>query len=115
MLMAPTVDPSLIKDQSTRLQRGYSILDDIISRGNKVAVQMKSELQQLQDILSHLPMNDDVNPRESVQQQPMAFPIDSQPLEGPLQMDGLWWQDGLTAEQLMNFAESIDIDSLEIL
>lgn len=46
--MAPAIDASLVVDTSTWLQRGYDILDDMVSRGNLVAVQLKSELRQLQ-------------------------------------------------------------------
>ncbi|KAM0424927.1 hypothetical protein ACHAPT_009728 [Fusarium lateritium] len=134
LLMAPAIDPSLVKGQSTWSQRSYGILDDIICSGNMVAVQMKSELQQLEDILSRLPVGDGFKPGETPQRdnphssasptraspkpalpQPTAFQGDSQPLEDALPMEGLWWQDGLTAEHLINFANSIDVDSLDIL
>ncbi|KAE8140416.1 hypothetical protein BDV38DRAFT_279922 [Aspergillus pseudotamarii] len=134
LLMAPTIDPSPVKDQSTSLQRSYSLLDDLVSCGIMVAVQMKLELRQLEDTLSYSPMDDEFKPGETPPQQnsycstpaegpsPKSLlpqhmcPQDKfQPLEDALQMDGLWWQDCVTAEHLANFANSIHLDSLDIL
>ncbi|KAE8414621.1 hypothetical protein BDV36DRAFT_298852 [Aspergillus pseudocaelatus] len=134
LLMAPTIDPTLIKNQSIWLKRSYSVLEYIISCGNMVAVQVKSELRHLDDILSRWPMDDEFNQGEAPQQQssrsslppegpspksalpqPMIVQNNFQPLEDTLQMEGVWWQEGLSSEYLINFANSIDLDSLDIL
>lgn len=127
--MGPVIDSSLVVDPSTWLQRGYDILDDIVSRGNLVAVQMKSELRQLQNILAQLGMSPEIRTggmqqdnRHSllpehlspIQQYPDG-PVSPQPGDDILHLNGLWWQEDLTAENLLNFADSIDIDCLDSL
>lgn len=129
LLMAPAIDASLVMDPSTWIQLGYDILDDMISRGNMVADQMKSELRQLQGILAQLVTSPELktgairqdNRHSSLPaglspiQQSMGLQVNPQPLDDTLQLNELWWQDGLTAEHLLNFADSIDMDCLDSL
>ncbi|KIW77665.1 hypothetical protein Z517_07497 [Fonsecaea pedrosoi CBS 271.37] len=140
LLMAATVDPSLLKDCSPWLQRAHAVFDEMISRGNRVARMIKSELQQLENILNRLSSNeenqpviftrhpslrgslgfDERHPRACVTAQPSLVSIapppytaSSQPSSNDFPMDELTWQDGITAEQLLNFADSMDLTALD--
>ncbi|KAH7191610.1 Zn(II)2Cys6 transcription factor [Fusarium oxysporum] len=138
LLMAPVIDMSLLKGSSPWLRRGYAVLDDMISRGNMVALQMKSELRQLEDVFNCLNVGElGSNKRHqhpapygqlSKQDQclqastgasstsPPMTPMDISPtLRNNLQLDESLWEDGFTTEQLINFANSIDINSLDFL
>ena len=48
------VDPSLLRKNEAWLQTTYSVLDEMVSRGNLIADLRKSELQQLEDTLTRL-------------------------------------------------------------
>ena len=137
--MAAAVDSSLIKDPSPWLQRSHAVLDEMICRGNMVARMIKSELQQLEDILNRLPPSgedqtarvsrssglrgslaqDERQSRPTGPQLPLpALPPPpymppSEPMSDDFSMDELNWQDGLSAEQLVNFAESMDLSALD--
>ncbi|OQV04959.1 Fungal Zn2-Cys6 binuclear cluster domain-containing protein [Cladophialophora immunda] len=139
LLMAATVDSSLVKDCSPWLQRSHAVFDEMISRGNRVARMIKSELQQLENILNRLSSNEENQPviftrpsslRGSLSQddrhfrtaaaQPSLIPLapppytaSSQPTNNDFPMDELSWQDGITAEQLLNFADSMDLSALD--
>ncbi|OAP59708.1 hypothetical protein AYL99_07006 [Fonsecaea erecta] len=139
LLMAAAVDPSLVKDCSLWLLRSHAVFDEMISRGNQVAKLIKSELQQLESILNRLsaneenqpvtfgrrsslrgfPPHDDRCPRTSTGQPslgplaPPPYTASSQPNNNDISMDELNWQDGITAEQLLNFADSMDLSALD--
>lgn len=55
LVVSPIIDPSLVSDHLIWLEKSYGILDDMVSRGNQIANFRKSELQQLEDMLSRLP------------------------------------------------------------
>jgi len=138
--MTPTVDPSLIKDPSPWLQRSHAVFDEMICRGNMVAKMIKSELEQLEGILYRLHSNgddqrarvsrysslrpgltqDECQSRLSGSQSqlldlppPPPYVPPSEPMNDDFTMEVLNWQDGLSAEQLMNFAESMDLSALD--
>ncbi|KAF4968691.1 hypothetical protein FSARC_3977 [Fusarium sarcochroum] len=134
--MAPVIDPSLMKTPSPWVQCGYIVLDDMISCGNMVAVQVKSELQQLEGVFNCLPVEavgasgSDQRPtlRDQLSEQDQYFQAStaassplmthmavSPTLENDLLLDEAFWQHGLTTEQLINFANSIDMSSLDFL
>ncbi|KAJ4264447.1 hypothetical protein NW762_005647 [Fusarium torreyae] len=136
LLMAPVIDYSLMRDSSPWVQRGYAVLDDMISRGNMVAVQVKSEIQQLEDVFNYLPVEEEGISRNQQQstshgqfaEEDLAFQAPHTVLSPPmthmgispiigddLQLDEVFWQDGLTTEQLLNFANAMDISSLDVL
>jgi hypothetical protein len=125
--MAASVDPSLVKDPAPWL----------ISRGNMVARLTKSELEQLKGNLTRLPSGGDgitapvtraANARSSLAAPEMSSQtignhlpvepgpapyIDPQTSSTDFSIDDFNWQDGLTAEQLMNFADSMDLSALD--
>ncbi|KAJ9608633.1 hypothetical protein H2200_006404 [Cladophialophora chaetospira] len=141
LLMATSVDRSFIKDPKLWLQRSHRACDEMISRGNMVAKQIKSELKQLEEILDRFSPNaegpstevgrsssirtSDLQqerplPPGKVLSNPATFPgppalyippLD--PVAEDFVMDDLNWQDGLSAEQLMTFAESMDLSALD--
>ena len=134
--MAATVDTSLLKDSSPWSQRAYTVLDEMISRGNRVAKMIKSELKQLENILDRIYSSEEDHAatltrpsalRGSLGQDenqvraqllsapsaPPSYTVSSQAMNNDLSMDDFNWQDGLTAEQLLNFAESMDLSALD--
>lgn len=139
LLMAATVDPSLIKELAPWLSRAFSVLDEMISRGNMVAKLTKIELQQLQDILKRLPPNGDGDSQQgrgapanhrsslavpeqssrqalatsSADKEPPPPYMTLQPAGDDFPMDEFTWQDGFTAEQLVNFADSMDLGAFD--
>ncbi|OAG42695.1 hypothetical protein AYO21_02978 [Fonsecaea monophora] len=151
ILMAHAVDTLFIKDSTPWSSVAYSILDEMIRRGNLVAALMKSELQQLESTLRQLPVRDTERRRPSVEvpsitglggnkmtAKDAAQPSSSYELlasreSGPQLFqpgfgdthrpsstatlsqgtDAFWQTDGFTGEQLVNVADSIDLDGLE--
>ncbi|KAI1610690.1 hypothetical protein EDD36DRAFT_489966 [Exophiala viscosa] len=143
LLMAARVDPSLSKDRLHWSQRSSEVLDEMISRGNLVAKLIKLELQQLEAILNRLPpgaipqrstvprssgmpgyvaQNErqvqhlGQQPPPSIQpppNPPPSYVASSQSLPEDFSIEELNWQDGFTAEQLMDFADSMDMDALD--
>lgn len=55
LLLGVTIDPSLLRNDASRLPTIYAVLDEMISRGNLIARFHKSELQQLETNLGRLP------------------------------------------------------------
>ena len=54
MLIAPVVDPALVKDTTPSLQIAYKVLDEMALVGNKIAASRLSELNQLEKTLRAL-------------------------------------------------------------
>lgn len=123
--LANAVDASLLRDKSPWLQTCFDILDEMISRGNMIAAFHKSELQQLDEKLKMLPST----PRSV----PSVRPSTSDGLERTYSMgvtnesmesgsgaatgyDYLLheWNsdDGLSGEQLMALADSLDFGAI---
>ena len=51
LLMGPAIDPRVLENNPNWLERAYSIFDEMIRDGNKVAKFRRSELQQLHETL----------------------------------------------------------------
>ncbi|ETI21010.1 hypothetical protein G647_07353 [Cladophialophora carrionii CBS 160.54] len=142
LLMAAKVNSSLVKDPAPWLQRSYSVFQEMIYRGNMVAQMTKSELEQLEGILNRVsPTGEDQTagrvrrysgPRVSLARHderelrfsgapshfstlppPPPYMPPSEAMSDGFVMDELQWQDGLSAEQLVNFAESMDLSALD--
>ena len=131
--MAPAIDSTLLEQQDHWPQTTYSILDEMVSRGNLVAGFLKSELQQLRIILEKLPSpphnrlaaaepphydsgRASTPHRSKVRtENNLAVPqaIDNQPLSKNMLIGDFTWTDGLTTEQLLTVADSIDLNGLE--
>jgi hypothetical protein len=127
LLMASAIDSSLLPDHTPWTQRAYAILDEMGSRGNLVAPMVASELKQLEGLLrgflvsnearSLIATQENSTPREVLIEdiEPITEPITG--YAEPFNLDsedefrlGLNYE--LSAEQLLNIANSLDIDSL---
>ncbi|KAF4977143.1 hypothetical protein FZEAL_6286 [Fusarium zealandicum] len=124
LLMAAAIDSSLLQDHSPWSQRAYAIFDEMYSRGNLVADLIASELKQLEGLLSKFLVKDNSSPAHN-RHTPGVGSVDdmdtstievagyAQPFELETSEDfGLGLNYELSAEQLMNMANSLDIDSL---
>ena len=118
------VDPSLLRKNESWLQTTYSVLDEMVSRGNLIANLRKSELQQLEDTLTRLhttPASSNVAPdsatrgfeggaigEECIRD---AGSSHSNMQFGPLQD----WnsEEGLSGDQLIAVADSLDFTNLD--
>ncbi|KAM0218684.1 hypothetical protein ACHAQD_006810 [Fusarium lateritium] len=127
LLMAAAIDSSLLPDHTPWTQRAYAILDEMGSRGNLVATMVASELKQLEGLLRGFLVNNDARslvptqenntPRELLAEDTELI---TEPITGyaePFNPDsgdefGLGLNYELSAEQLLNIANSLDIDSL---
>ncbi|CAG9949528.1 unnamed protein product [Clonostachys rosea f. rosea IK726] len=54
-LIAPAIDYSWMSETTIWRERAYAILNEMIGRGNRIAKYRLAELEQLADMLSHLP------------------------------------------------------------
>ena len=118
------VDPSLLRKNESWQQTIYSVLDEMVSRGNLIAGLRKSELQQLEETLTRLhmtPANSSTAPdsatrgfdagvsgEECVRD---AGSSHSNMQFGPLQD----WnsEEGLSGDQLIAVADSLDFTNLD--
>lgn len=131
IFMATAVEPSLVKDHSFWPQRTYALLDEMVARGNMVAELIKTELQQLEKILNRFPLSE--NDETATARRPSNLRRQSIPEENhgrlpntlspspymashamgnDLPMEEFSWQEGFMTEQLINIADSIDMDDL---
>ncbi|KAJ3545695.1 hypothetical protein NM208_g2383 [Fusarium decemcellulare] len=119
LLMAAAVDSTLIPDHSPWTQRAYAVLDEMDSRGNRIAGMTLSELKTLEDLLDRLSPGWETSTLQPSSEQDGSQAIETcttGDMEAPsLDMDfstefGLYH--GLDAGQLMHLADSLDLDSL---
>lgn len=116
--MSTAIDPSLLEGHEPWSEKAYSILDEMASRGNMIAVFRKRELQKLASVLSHLPPPKTANQVQVEQiQSNNAVPFNENQMGASgmdyQPFDGTFWPDELTAEQLMLVADSLDLDGLD--
>ncbi|KAL2687759.1 hypothetical protein Neosp_005325 [[Neocosmospora] mangrovei] len=128
LLMAAAIDSSLLQDHTPWSQRAYAIFDEMSRRGNLVAEMFAAELKQLESLLSKFLVKDH-EPRlvpstnsHNTPRQDHADGIDASTVTiseypEPFSLEttedfGLGLSYELSAEQLMNVADSLDIDSL---
>ncbi|XEV06902.1 hypothetical protein FSHL1_012189 [Fusarium sambucinum] len=127
LLMAAAIDSSLLPDHTPWTQRAYALFDEMCSRGNPVATMVASELQQLEGLLQEFLVNNEsrtlvVTQSHDTPREGLADDIDTTAatISGyadPFNLDsgddfGLGLSYELSAEQLLNIANSLDIDSL---
>ena len=126
LCLANAVDASLVRDKSPWLQKSFDVLDEMISRGNLVAEFHKSELQQLDDKLKMLPATPRSQPsvgRPSTSDallrtnsfgtvNEQADPGSSVPLGYDYLLNEWNSDDGLSGEQLMALADSLDFGAI---
>ena len=123
--MAAGIDSSLLSDQPKWCQRAYSILDEMSSRGNATAKMIGSELKQLESLLSRLTTRHEVSapiPSDATynpdQVDPSLINSSTSTYSGYEETIGTHFSDTfdlnneLSADQLMDLANSLDIDSL---
>lgn len=125
--LANAVDTSLLRDKGPWLQTSFEVLDEMISRGNLIAGFHKSELQQLDEKLKMLPATPRSQPsaRPSTSEGPFVHRPNSVgvPYEQTDPGSGLAmgydyllneWNsdDGLSGEQLMALADSLDFGAI---
>lgn len=62
------VDPSLLREEDSSLSTAYTVLDEMINRGNRVAEYHKHELEQLDQNMQKLPslQQGDANATEQI-------------------------------------------------
>ncbi|KAF2716138.1 hypothetical protein K431DRAFT_279571 [Polychaeton citri CBS 116435] len=125
LVMATVVDLSLLKGESNWLERAYSIVDEMESRGNLVAGFVKSELRQLEMILMRVTPR---CPQEGSSAAPCQDTYTAPTIENhgqvvdemydatlPHLVDGVesGWQYTMTTEQLMMVVDSLDCEEVD--
>lgn len=125
ILMAATIEPSLLPDYATWLHRAYSVLEAMSTRGKAIADMHCKELRQLECLLSRFSSRDShARAATPLDVQGMAEEVMCQDLEGnvlaftSLAGGGEGWVGDfghdfeLGAEQLLDLANSLDFSSL---
>lgn len=118
--MAASIDSSLLGDELQLTELSYGILDDMASRGNRVAGFIKAEVQQLETILNQaLPLNGrSSSMADSCLSNHMSAASQGS-AEGllPPFMDCAIsdsnWQYTMTTEQMIQVADSIDFEGID--
>lgn len=133
LLLVSIVDQALMGSDFPWLQMVYSILDELISQGHLQASARKLELQQLQNAFSHRPSSTAAREQAGAffgqqlglrQQHELntdsstAVDLNDPAGEGNTQfdfgfIDDAFWRTGYTADQLMNVANTLDLDGIE--
>lgn len=130
-MIAAAVDPSLLRDQEPRVDAAYSILDEMIGRGNRIAEYHRYELEQLDlNMQKLLPLQQPIILADS-RAQSDTTPISTEYQDVDVQRTGIHartesstasidtilseWnsEDGFSGEQLMAVADSLDFNQLD--
>lgn len=113
LLTVPVIDSHLLDDSTTWLRKSYLVLDEMISRGNRIAAFRKSELEQLGSMLSDLSHDalGQVDQSATMPQIPLipAFNGDDDALGDPDSNSN----SGLMTAEIMAVAESIDTGDVD--
>ncbi|KAH0436011.1 zn 2cys6 transcription factor [Colletotrichum camelliae] len=118
--MGAAIDPSLIPDHAQLTQRAHALFDEMSSHGSKIAAMIASELKQLDGYLSHLQTDGaEILPIQDFRSDVMAQITSGGTLAGAPEL-GMGFTDDidfglhfeLSTEQLMQLANSLDVDSL---
>ena len=132
LLLAPVVDQALMGGNFPWLQIVYAILDELISQGHLQASARKIELQQLQNVFSQMSHSTAIGEQTATiqqlgsRQQNNELNTDATTAVGlndPIGesnnqfdfgfIDDAFWRTGYTADQLMNVADTLDLDGIE--
>ncbi|KAI0895517.1 hypothetical protein F4806DRAFT_84741 [Annulohypoxylon nitens] len=118
ILMAAAIDPQLVPDHSPWTQAAYTVFDEMSSRGSTVAEMTASELKQLETQLDRLReieaisistrANDNLSSSQMLHGSVVNIPL----LTNTGDLLGIDFGGGLSSEQLIDLANSLDIDSL---
>lgn len=131
ILLAPAVAAGLSSNQNLMLQKAFSVFDELVTSGNRIAKLMRSELQQLDQLLSAVSQND--RPTSADKDDPHAQnypeasavhtalqPVDPaltqgelvEPLPGVV-FGGEGFGGILSSDQIMDLANAINMDHAE--
>lgn len=116
--MAAAIDPQLVPDHSPWTQAAYAVFDEMSSRGSTVAEMTALELKQLETQLDRLRdieaisistrANDNSNSSQMLHDSVVNIPM----LTNTGDLLGIDFGGDLSSEQLIDLANSLDIDSL---
>lgn len=121
LLLAAAIDPSLVQDHSPWTRLAYSILDYMSARGNPCARLLLSESKQLDNELAHLASETyltsadlPANPRDmsSLGVIIPSFVPGGSNHSTELELAEMGQHYELSSNQLLDLANSIDLDSL---
>ena len=120
LIMGKVIDTRLLEDETFWTEAAYTILDEMISCGNMVAVMRKQELKHLTEVLSHTrpPFHASVQRSGDCDRTPM--PSDTQARNNLSVPDrnghftgDTFWNDEMTADQLLGIADALDLDGFD--
>ncbi|RQM06503.1 hypothetical protein DH86_00003682 [Scytalidium sp. 3C] len=103
VLLVPSVDESLLENQAPWVEKGQAIFDSMVIRGNLQAAARQSDVQQLQQILCHMPFSPTRVEAQADSQGPSQLDM------GYMETD---WQN-ISADQMMMLADTLDLDSID--
>jgi proline utilization trans-activator len=120
LLIATTIDPSLLGNDNRPADKAYQILEEMKTRGNQVAGFMLAELRQLETILEQVPPLDDrrgskTDSCQSVQRHHVPS-LSSDSLMTPFMDCAIGdadWQYTMTTEQMIQVADSLDFEGFD--
>lgn len=131
ILLAPAVAAAMASNQDIMLQKAYSVFDELVTSGNRIAKLMRSELQQLDQLLSAVSQNDRPtsgdkdDPQAQIHSEASAVhnvlqPVDPalaqgelvEPLPGVV-FGGEGFGGILSSDQIMDLANAINMDHAE--
>ncbi|KAG2411516.1 hypothetical protein HFD88_009072 [Aspergillus terreus] len=107
LLVVPAVDSCLLDEADNWLRKCYMVLDEMISRGNRIAAYRKSELDQLSRMLEETPDESLGKVDYDMRSQLPSF-LTPHSDDHP-EIDG----NGFTTAEIMAVAESIDIGDVD--
>lgn len=131
ILLAPAVATGLASNQILMLQKAFSVFDELVTSGNRIAKLMRSELQQLDQLLSAVSQNDRPTAGDKDDPQAQNYPDASavhttlQPVDPALTQGELveplpgvvFGGEGfggiLSSDQIMDLANAINMDHAE--
>lgn len=118
ILMMAAIDKSRLPDHAQWSQRAYAILEDMSSHGSRTAEMIRSEFKRLDDYLHSFatthgestPIRENGRPGGEGHMDPVTIPAAS---EVGIDLDDVFYLNcELSTEQLMQLADSLDMDSL---
>lgn len=131
ILLAPVIATGMGSNQNLMLRKAYSIFDELVTSGNRIAKLMRSELQQLDELLSAVSHNERPMSSDKVDTEPPICAEESavqtalSPVEPVLAQGQLadplpgiiFGGDGfggiLSSDQIMDLANAISMDHAE--
>ncbi|KAI9154892.1 hypothetical protein HJFPF1_07452 [Paramyrothecium foliicola] len=122
ILLAPAITTGSTPNQPLIIQKAFSIFDELVANGNRIAELERSELQQLEGLLSAALQHDRPMPANQIDVQPPSYaeasamdilppPIPPEIIQGELDepLSGMGFGI-LSTEQIMDLANSINMD-----